>query len=115
MGKKTVSQAKNDVRSCLNQILDPAPSDRQKDVLWVYFDSKCGYCGVKLNRYKRQGQMDHLVSNDIGRFNHISNRVLSCGSCIGDEKRESDWDTFLKEKSNDDKEYGKKKKKLKGG
>jgi hypothetical protein len=31
----------------------------------------------------------------------LSNRVLSCASCNGDEKRERDWREFLREKNAD--------------
>jgi len=34
--------------------------------------------------------------------NHISNRVLACNICNGDEKRENDWQKFLAQKCGDD-------------
>jgi HNH endonuclease len=43
--------------------------------------------------------MDHLVSLAKGGTNHISNRVLSCARCNGDQKREHDWREFLYSKS----------------
>jgi hypothetical protein len=36
-----------------------------------------------------------------GGTNHISNRVLSCPACNGDEKRDEDWLVFLQKKTLD--------------
>jgi len=40
-----------------------------------------------------------------GGTNHISNRVLACASCNGDEKRESDWIEFLRGKTSSELEF----------
>ncbi|HWX55548.1 MAG TPA: HNH endonuclease signature motif containing protein [Verrucomicrobiae bacterium] len=75
--------------------MDKEPSAREVAVLWTHFDSKCAYCGMQLARAGRTGHLDHLeASRSIGR-NHISNRVLACNICNGDEKREADWEHFL--------------------
>lgn len=112
MGKKTVSQAKNDIKTCLNEIIDPSPSDKERDQIWDHFESQCCYCGESLNRKKREGHLDHLISKNSGGFNHISNRVLSCNVCNGDEKREADWTPFLKSKAKTTEEFEKRKQRI---
>lgn len=94
----TVSQAKNYLRKTLWKLVDKEPSAREVDVLWVHFDSQCAYCGLQLARSARNGHLDHLEANrSIGR-NHVSNRVLACNICNGDEKRAADWEHFLARK-----------------
>jgi hypothetical protein len=91
----SVSQAKNYVRKTIWKLVDKEPSAREVAVLWAHFDSKCAYCSLQLARAARNGHLDHLEANrSIGR-NHISNRVLACNICNGDEKREEDWEHFL--------------------
>lgn len=94
MGKKTFSQAKNDIRSCLIEIIDPSPTKADKTRLWDYFEDGCAYCGKKLDRKSRKAHVDHLIPKDRG-FNHISNRVLACDVCNGDQKRDSYWRQFI--------------------
>jgi hypothetical protein len=77
------------------EAVDPGPSEKQIQVLWTYFQSSCAYCGLQLNKAERKGHLDHL---DATGRNHISNRVVSCGVCNGDEKREQNWETFLAKK-----------------
>ena len=43
--------------------------------------------------------MDHLIPNG---GNGLYNKVLACSICNGDEKREQDWQEFLKEKCSGD-------------
>jgi hypothetical protein len=91
----TLSQAKNYICKTLWKLVDQEPSARETAALWTHFDSKCAYCGLQLTRAGRNGHLDHLEANrSIGR-NHISNRVLACNICNGDEKREGDWEQFL--------------------
>jgi len=89
------------MRRALRAVLDPELKDQQRDELWAYFNSECAYCGKPLSREQREGQADHLVPTALGGTNHLSNRVLSCGSCNGDHKRERDWREFLEEKVQD--------------
>lgn len=94
--KYTVAQAKNTMRRAIEEIVDPGP--RNIDALWVHFGSRCGYCGTKLRRDKREGHADH--AEPVGG-NHLGNLVLACGSCNGDEKRDEPWREFLRKKAPD--------------
>ena len=91
----TPSQARNMIRKSLLGIIDPDPSREDITQLWEFFESRCCYCGTKINRKGRQGHIDHLVPQSVNGINHISNRVLSCGSCNGDEKRDTHWVEFI--------------------
>jgi len=42
--------------------------------------------------------MDHLVAASVGGDEEITNFVLACKSCNGDEKRGMDWKAFLRTK-----------------
>ena len=110
MTRTSVSQAKNTVRRALRAIVDREPSEQEKSRLWKFFESSCAYCGRALNRVDRKGHIDHLIHDGP---NHISNRVLSCPTCNGDEKRDRDWLVFLKEKVSNAALFKKRKKKIK--
>lgn len=101
MPKHTPGQAKNAIRRALRALLDPELNRKQIDELWSYFQSKCAYCGKSLHRDRREGQADHLVPTSLGGTNYLANRVLSCGPCNGDHKRERNWREFLEEKVRD--------------
>lgn len=92
----TPPKAKNMMRRARRGVVDPEPSDSQIDALWKYFGSSCAYCGQKLNRSKGEGQLDHLESVASAGSNHISNRVLACGRCNAEDKRDAQWDDFLR-------------------
>jgi hypothetical protein len=92
MPKMTPGYAKNTIRRALRAVVDPEPTAMEIKELWAHFDSACAYCGRQLSKVDRGGHIDHLVS---GGTNHISNRVLACPPCNGDEKRESNWKEFL--------------------
>jgi len=98
MPAPSLPQTKNSIKRALWNLADPQPSKAEVQALWKHFESRCAYCGTKLNKDKRNGHLDHLV---VGR-NHISNRVLSCGICNGDEKREQNWESFLASKCGND-------------
>ncbi|WP_223760478.1 HNH endonuclease [Myxococcus sp. RHSTA-1-4] len=98
LGKPTSSQAKSTIKSSLLLIVDPELRDEEKDRVWSYFGSACGYCGRKLNRAAREGHVDHLIPVSLGGRNHIGNRVLACAACNGNEKRDLPWEPFLKSK-----------------
>ena len=57
-----------------------------------------------MDRESREAHKDHLVAQAEGGTNQLSNLVLSCGICNGDEKRELDWEGFLAAKCGDDRE-----------
>ena len=92
----TSGYAKNTMRRALRAVIDREPSASEIAKLWEYFGSACAYCERPLSRGNREGHVDHLIS---GGTNHISNRVLSCPACNGDEKRDEDWLVFLQKKT----------------
>jgi hypothetical protein len=99
MAKNTPSMAKNQIRRCLQAIIDPHPTDAEVSELWSYFESTCAYCGLSLTRGARDGHVDHVVPHSSGGSNSIYNHVLSCSRCNGDEKREEHWESFLARKT----------------
>jgi hypothetical protein len=99
MSAYSLSQAKNYIRHTLRKAVDPDPSAKQIQALWVHFESRCAYCGCELDRDNRKAHRDHL---DASGRNHISNRVLSCNICNGDDKREQNWELFLVERCGSD-------------
>jgi 5-methylcytosine-specific restriction endonuclease McrA len=101
--RKTPSYAKNIIRNTLREIVDPVPSEGEILDLWETFGSKCAYCNRPLEQGARQGHIDHLVSTIADGTNHISNRVLACSRCNGDEKRDQNWIEFLRLKAVDSK------------
>ncbi len=112
MPKDTPSMAKNKMRRCLGAIFDPHPSKTEVDRLWGYFESRCAYCGIMINRKSRTGHLDHLLSSSVGGSNNIHNHVLSCARCNGDETREEPWDLFLQGKCENSQALQAKKKKI---
>ena len=102
MPKMTPGYAKNTMRRALRAVIDPEPTASEIAKLWEYFSSACGYCGRSLSRGNREGHVDHMIS---GGTNHISNRVLSCAVCNGDEKRDEEWLLFLRKKTSDEQKY----------
>lgn len=105
MPSTTIPYARNVIRRALIGIVDPEPTGAEINALWQFFDSSCAYCGRTIDRSRRAGHVDHLVSMSVGGANHVSNRVLSCATCNGDEKRDKDWREFLREKAIDDATY----------
>mgnify|MGYP001615645828 CR=1 FL=1 len=97
----TAGYAKNIIRRALRAVVDPDPTPSEVAELWDFFGSACAYCERPLKRGAREGHVDHLDPATAGGTNHISNRVLSCASCNGDEKRESPWLDFLRIKVKD--------------
>jgi HNH endonuclease len=98
----SIPQAKNCIRKTLWELVDKEPSAREKSALWTYFGSECAYCGRRLSQADRNGHVDHLEASLSSGRNHISNRVLACNICNGDEKRESNWEQFLALKCGED-------------
>lgn len=94
--KLTPSQVKNLVRRGLRFLVDPEPNAEEKRKCIEFFEHACAYCGTTIE--KGRGDLDHLVSAALGGRNHISNRVLSCKPCNAEQKRDKQWDEFLKEK-----------------
>ncbi len=94
----TPSQARNAIKKCLKALVDPKPTKDEKDCIWAYFGNGCAYCGSSLTKKSREGHIDHLYSEMKRGSNRLSNLVLACETCNGDEKRESSWENFLVEK-----------------
>jgi 5-methylcytosine-specific restriction endonuclease McrA len=105
MAKNSPSKAKNQMRRSLQAILDPHPTREGLAELWRFFESKCAYCGLVLDKVSRAGHVDHVVSYSSGGTNCIFNHVLSCGRCNGDEKREEHWESFLRRKIENSVQY----------
>jgi 5-methylcytosine-specific restriction endonuclease McrA len=102
----TPSQARNAIKKCLKEIIYPRPTRQDKDNIWVYFKNRCAYCEITLTKESRKGHIDHLYSEMEGGSNRLSNLVLTCATCNGDEKRETNWNEFLAKKcATDSKAY----------
>ncbi len=101
MAKMTAGYAKNTIRRALRAVVDPEPSEKEVVKIWDFFSSACAYCGRNLKKGAREGHVDHLVPATAAGTNHISNRVLSCSVCNGDEKGDEPWLNFLRAKTKD--------------
>lgn len=94
--KLTPSQVKNLMRRGLRFLVDPEPDAEEKRKCIEFFGHACAYCGAAIE--KGRGDLDHLVSAALGGRNHISNRVFSCKPCNAEQKRDKQWEEFLREK-----------------
>ena len=94
----TKSQARNAIKRALKALVDPVPKVNEKKKVWDYFENKCAFCGLEMNRAERVGHIDHLIPESKGGKNALVNRVLSCSTCNGDEKLDQDWKEFLEYK-----------------
>ena len=56
--------------------------------------------------------MDHAVSASGEGHNGLGNRVLACGPCNDDEKRDEHWESFLERKNNDPKALGERRERI---
>ena len=98
MPNHTPSQVKRAIRCSLAAILDPELTNSERKRVAEFFAYACAFCGVALPASSR-AHMDHLISIAVGGTNHISNRVLACPVCNGDQKLERDWREFLRYKT----------------
>ncbi|WP_140793153.1 HNH endonuclease [Myxococcus xanthus] len=87
------------IRRSLFEIVDPQPTPAQEARLWGDFGSACAYCGLTLIQGEKRAHLDHLVPSSAGGRNHVVNRVPACAPCNEGEKRDLDWETFLRKKS----------------
>ena len=94
----TPPQAKNAIKRALYEIADPAPNRSEDRTIRAFFKNNCAYCGINLPPEGRTGHIDHLVPRQSGGTNHISNLVLACNICNGDEKLDLDWRSFIQQK-----------------
>ena len=90
------SQVKNLMRRGLRLLVDPDLTAEERGKVCFFFDHRCAYCGCFIA--DGEGDLDHLVSSSKRGSNHISNRVLSCKPCNAEEKRETAWQEFLRDK-----------------
>lgn len=102
MSKITPSKAKNSVRRALFAEIEGALSRTDKLKVWEFFRFSCTYCGRMMDPSSREGHMDHLASRASGGTDHIGNTVLACRVCNGDEKRDMQWQRFLRTRCLDD-------------
>jgi len=65
-----------------------------------------------LVRGDRDAHIDHLVSLRAGGSNALGNFVLTCRICNGDEKRDENWQSFLRRKAPDDVTYDLRRKRI---
>jgi hypothetical protein len=93
--------AKNAMRRAIEALFYRPLNQKEKDLIWKYFKSRCAYCNKRIDRAHRHGHMDHLDCSAFGGGNYIRNRVLACKECNGNEKREHNWRKFLKSKCGD--------------
>ena len=61
-----------------------------------HFGNKCAYCGKKIEEGSRKGHYDHAVA--VASSSDTFHLVYACGKCNGDEKRERNWQDFLRGK-----------------
>ena len=94
-------QVRSAIRFGLRSILDPELTKAQRERVRQFFQFECAFCARPLPPGTRS-HMDHLISVAAGGTNHLSNRVLACESCNGNEKLEREWLVFLRSKSEND-------------
>jgi HNH endonuclease len=97
--------AKNAMRRAIEALYYRPLNKKEKDRVWEFFNSRCAYCDRQIDRSLRHGHMDHLDCSAAGGGNYIRNRVLACKECNGNEKRELQWERFLKSKSKIDQKF----------
>lgn len=98
MPKVTTAYVKNVIRRSFREIIDPAPDKEAVSKIWLFFGSMCAYCGKTLDKLKKEGHIDHLISASQKGANHLGNRVLSCATCNEQEKLDLPWESFLQAK-----------------
>src|SRR5258708_2070574 len=108
----TAPQVQRYIRAGFQQLIDPDISKAERKRIWNFFESTCAFCGALLSSQKREGHIDHLIPGSKGGRNHISNRVLACGSCNGDLKLDKDWRLLLNEVSPNQNDYVKRESKI---
>jgi hypothetical protein len=89
-------QARNAIRRALLHVAGVRFSKLYKDRCREHFNNRCAYCGSLIEPNSRKGHFDHAVA--IASSSNAFHLVYACGSCNGDEKRERDWEGFLREK-----------------
>lgn len=95
----TPSQARNSIKRALLHVAGIKFGQDYRERCREYFNGLCCYCGEKPD--ERQGGYDHAeaIASSSTRDYYL---VYACNKCNGDEKRESDWLTFLRKKYEND-------------
>lgn len=112
MPKVTTAYVKNVIRRSFREIIDPPPDKDAVSKIWAFFNSMCAYCGTPLDRLKKEGHIDHLISASQKGPNHLGNRVLSCATCNEKEKLDLPWESFLQAKLKDESVFQNRKRKI---
>jgi 5-methylcytosine-specific restriction endonuclease McrA len=112
VAKVTPSMAKNQMQRALRTLVDPYPTESEKNTLWSHFNNACAYCNDAILKESRTGHLDHAKSLAEGGNNDTHNFVLSCAKCNGDEKRELSWLQFLRLKCGSENDFYKARKNL---
>lgn len=94
----TPSQAKNAIFKALLEIVDPPPKPSEERRIRAFFENRCAYCSCEIPPVGRTGHIDHLIPRQQGGTNHLSNLVLACNICNGDEKLDQGWRDFINHK-----------------
>lgn len=107
-----IPRVKNMIGRALRGVVDPEPTGKQISSLWEYFHSECAYCGRAVQKKNKSAHIDHLIPISGKGVNHISNRVLSCAPCNEQEKKELDWEPFLRQKNPNDVDFNARKQRI---
>ena len=94
----TPPQAKNAIFKALLEIVDPPPKPSEERRIRAFFENRCAYCSCEIPPGGRTGHIDHLIPRQQGGTNHLSNLVLACNICNGDEKLDQGWRDFINHK-----------------
>lgn len=93
-------QARNTIKRALLHVAGIRFSKLYKERCRTRFHATCAYCGLSIEAGSRKGHYDHAIAiaSQSNRF-HL---VYACSTCNGDQKRERDWEGFLREKCGGD-------------
>lgn len=82
------------------------PKVGQKDELLSYFDHKCCFCGVEIDR--KSMSQDHLIPMNKGSLGlHAWGNVVPCCQACNNKKQQKPWDEYLKDIAGEDAEIRK--------
>ncbi len=73
-----------------------------------YFGYECFYCGKEFLSLKNDFTLDHIFPRSQGGTNCIVNRLTACTKCNCHERRDEDFESFLKRKCDTDEEFRRK-------
>jgi hypothetical protein len=105
MPSVSVAYVKNIMNRRISEVLDPSPNAKERKQLRGFFQSRCAFCGEKLGKVKGDTHFDHLVAASAGGSSGLANRVVACNRCNVEEKRDTDWELFLRAKCPDNQTF----------